>query len=133
MSEEEIIDDLEDFLMVNQIIERFIDETAGTRQFDVASMSKKDYLAIQGLLDLYNKQKEKNKAIEVARKDLPKDVELVVVTKEDFEINFGSEYISKDKIKAKIEELENIKLCGDKFYKHLTEMKIKVLQELLEE
>lgn len=41
--------------------------------------------------------------------------------------------INKSKIIEKIEELEDIKLCGDKIHCAITEYKIKVLQELLNE
>ena len=43
------------------------------------------------------------------------------------------QYISKTKIKDKIQELENIKLCADKFFEWQTENKIKLLKELLDE
>ena len=40
-------------------------------------------------------------------------------------------YIKKTEIEKKIEELENIKLCSDDFFKLITENKIKLLQSLL--
>lgn len=68
--------------------------------------------SIFGILDLYNKQKETIKELETRAKfckvhDLPKDVVSIVFYKEDFERNFGNDFISKEKIKAKIEELKD--------------------------
>lgn len=77
--------------------------------------------------------KEKNKVIEIFRKDIPGDTE-IVMRKEDFERNYSSEYIRKDKIKAKIEILE--KLLNErknKKAKENLEIKIITLKELLEE
>lgn len=62
-------------------------------------VSEEHYSIFADLLDLYQKEKEKNKVIEIFRKDMPEDTELVVMRKEDFDRNFGSEYIHKDKIK----------------------------------
>lgn len=53
----------------------------------------------KNVLDLYNKEKEKNIAIEIYRKDMPKDTKLIIMRKEDFDRNFSNEYIHKDKIR----------------------------------
>ena len=69
--------------------------------------------AIQGLLDLYNKEKEKNAS-------LKKEIKLMK------SININDNYISKDKIKQKIKELEE-----KSDYWNCDE--IEILKELLEE
>lgn len=75
--------------------------------------TKKEYKvaeAIDGLLDLYNKEKEKNKILKSYSGNLPENVEMILLTKTDFERNISDDYISKDKIKEKIEERFGI-LC----------------------
>jgi hypothetical protein len=52
---------------------------------------------------------------------------------ENAEYDMSVDYIPKSKIKEKIEELENTKLCSDRFYQLITEDKIKLLQELMED
>lgn len=88
--------------------------------------------AIQGLLDLYNKEKEKNKRIKdgvliVGRRNGKSAEQKIILDK----------YISKDKIKAKIEELNDLNspfaqrvIKGKEVY--LTEMVQNILQSLLE-
>lgn len=85
-------------------------------------------VAIETLLTAYEKEKEKNKEIEeeieeLKRKErliktykgnLPEDVEFICLCKSDFERNISDDYISKDKIKAKIEEVEQWKLYNMK-------------------
>lgn len=73
--------------------------------------------AIKGLLDLYNKEKEKNK-------------ELIKKYMEAESIKFWNNYISKDKIKEKIKEWDKgiaWANADDHYYA------IKILQDLLEE
>ena len=83
-----------------------------------------NYEAIQGLLDLYNKEKEINADLVKTRiEDLQ---ELNRIQQEDF--------ISKDKIREKIEELEQIKATA--LTNRTIEMmndKISILNLILEE
>lgn len=78
--------------------------------------------AIQGLLDLYNKEKEKNKLLiegkfrEVAYKNS----------------YIKDNYVSKDRIKEEIKELENMKVDGEVFTTAVNFAK-KEFQKLLEE
>lgn len=57
----------------------------------------KENKAIRGLLDLYQKEKEKNKILD----------NMLLVNKEQYEfIKNKDNYISKDKVREKIEELD---------------------------
>ena len=84
--------------------------------------------AIQGLLDLYNKEKEKNKELE-NEKD-----KLIDLLRED-------KFIYKYKIREKIKELENIRKSMEDYILvsshsaniQAVDERIQVLQELLEE
>lgn len=58
---------------------------------------------MQGLLDLYQKEKEKNKRYEKYLKSKDKQHEQVL---EYLETEKENEYLSKDKIRAKIEEIK---------------------------
>ena len=86
------------------------------------------------LLDLIEKQqkeieelKRKEQLIKTYKGNLPEDIEFICLCKSDFERNISDDYISKDKIKAKIEELER----GNK-NTFIRGEKILVLQSLLE-
>lgn len=98
MSEEEIKDIIKDFLELREI-----HSTDGLRK-SYLSIYKE---AIQGLLDLYNKEKEKNE--ELKMKLLEKDFHIDGL-KEDRRIAIEEiqeqYFISKDKIKEKIEEIK---------------------------
>ena len=66
---------------------------------------KKDMEAIEGLLDLYNKEKEKNEELDRFSKEvLKKNLELVDGQYNDI---IKDNYIHKDTIRKKIKELEN--------------------------
>lgn len=144
MSEEEIIKSCEEIIKSYQHFEdiREKDKQLGLFQWnnydEIFSKQKK---AIQGLLDLYNKQKERvveDDLVKYCRRTLPKDTIAIMMCNDDFCRNFGNDFISKDKIKAKIEELkEEIKGIIDKEkdvedYQCEQYYKIQVLQELLE-
>ena len=68
--------------------------------------------------------------------NLPKDIEGIFIFKKNFERDFGNDFISKDKIKAKIEELNkditNAE-AGDYEFIGACRYKKIVLLELLEE
>ena len=76
----------------------------------------KERQTILGLLDLYNKEKEKNASLQ-------KETKLMK------SININDNYIYKDKIKEKIKEYKELKEIDKMAY----EEQIKPLQELLEE
>ena len=89
------------------------------------SIDKIELEAIQGLLDLYNKEKEKNKNLLLQLKD--SENELLEVT---------NNIISTDEIGEKIKELEKNKNTEVNIFSHdffTLERTIKVLEELLEE
>lgn len=60
--------------------------------------------------------------------NMPENAEIVCMIREDFERNFGNDYISKDKIREKIEAIEE--KSGHYFERAYA---ITSLQELLEE
>ncbi len=95
-------------------------------------INNNDSNAIQGLLDLYQKEKEKNWKYQVYC--LPNDVG---VKNGDKIITFDtSNYINKDKIREKIKEFEDsymISSISDSEEKEYYKLVIIVLQELLEE
>lgn len=64
-------------------------------------------------------EKNKNKVIEIFRKDMPKDTEIICMRKEDFERNYSSEYISKDKIK---ELLHSYSVTDERFMQYLNKL-----------
>lgn len=88
----------------------------------------------------YIEEKEKNQVIEVFRKDLPENVNIVCMIRDDFERNF--DFVSKDKIREKIEELKEpreITLTDEKgnskkvMYEEIYNDTIKILEKILEE
>lgn len=92
-----------------------------------------EYESIRKLYEIYNKEKEKNKELEVLKDSYSDDKIRNTVIKRFREV-IEQDYISKDKIKEKIKELEQIKNTA------LTERtidmmndKIIVLEQLLEE
>lgn len=119
MTEEEIIDILENVIIFKNTSDKFTDL---------------DLNAIQGLLDLYNKQKEKLKAYEIKKENVA-----FVMRQYGKTNNIIKEYISKDKIREKIKELK--KECIDCSYRKMLNCKkqctiggtTKVLKELLNE
>ena len=162
LSEEEII----------KIVDKFID---GYRQCNIETGETiipyqygkgqkfcyvEDFEAIQGLLDLYNKEKEKNKKLEENSVDKNK-LKNIMRKAQDYQLNYkdtvlfnilkqeifgdiewtnlenepiNKNYISKDKIKEKIEECNNIiQETNDYDVCKATSNYIDILQELLEE
>lgn len=103
-----------------------------------------DKVSLQGLLDLYQKEKEKNKELEKKYKEknkllktykgnLPKNVELICLCKDDFERNISTDYISKDKIREQIKGLKNIIEFRKPTYEDCLKYTIDILEDLLEE
>ena len=99
---------------------------------------------LQTVLNLIDKQQKKIKDFKkqinmkkVMVKNMPKDVELILMYKNDFDRNFGSNYISKDKIKQKIKELERLNKEQEipvlKEYKFIRKEMIKYFKELIGE
>jgi len=131
MSEEEIIKVLEDRLEnSNQYV--LYHSWVGTECFE----------AIQGLLDLYNKEKEKNKELEefgehikiFREKNLSSEIDYVIALKSNFMGYLKTDYVSKDKIRETIKELEGQEIWYIQ-NKGLDELygRIDMLKELLEE
>ena len=87
--------------------------------------------AIQGILDLYNKQKEKNKKLEEERTEIRKKIGKY--------INRNDNYISKDKIREIVDIYDKdfcefVKLPnGEEMCCSDSEILVEYLRELLEE
>lgn len=105
MSEEEINEIIKDFMELKEI------HSSDSLRKSYLSIYKE---AIQGLLDLYNKEKEKYIFEKVAKEEVEELLE---------------DSISKDKIREKIKEYKGLKEIDKMAY----EEQIKPLQELLEE
>lgn len=127
LSEEEIMEYINTIKPKN--LNNYKDET------NCALITKKQVKAIQGLLDLYKQEKEKNKELKkyyATRKEVEDLKETIACLHES-----AKDYISKDKIKEKIEELKK----EQKEYENSQEWEIQddivaqinVLEELLEE
>lgn len=88
------------------------------------------------ILKLIEKQQKEIEDLEIKTKavtayhcdDLPTDVKMIILSKNDFERNINNDYICKDKIREKIKELEK-----EGFKSIAISEKINVLKELLEE
>lgn len=117
LSEEEIIKDLKNFIAFAQKEENFI--YYSEYKFDNELAER-----VQGLLDLYQKEKEKNKELE-KELDICNDCE----TAQSIAILNS---ISKDKIKAKIEEYCE-KMQKENEHVNCYDYAVYFLQELLEE
>lgn len=148
LSEEEIIDILQN-VIADEVIGTYCLEIQKTTNCAKNCEKEDCYLiqAIQGIVDLYQKEKQKyndminccnelmkqiskekdlnnelqirykiehekyleeknkNKTIEIFSQHMPANTEIVCMSKDDFERNFSSEYIHKDKMREKIEYL----------------------------
>lgn len=129
MSEEEIIDIVKE-IKSHQVA---FYEPKEHKQILKNYFTKEQSDAIQGLLDLYQAEKEKNEELEMRL--LEKDL-YIDGLKEDRRIAIEEiqeeYYISKDKIKEKIEEYEEILQSSiiKEDYKKEVEHIIRVLEEL---
>lgn len=85
MNEEKIMHIIKGKLL---LIKRMLEEDDNDAHASAYEMQSEDFEAIQGLLDLYSKEKEKVKRYE-----------------KQLDLNF----VSKDKIKAKIEEFKTLR------------------------
>ena len=125
MSEEEIIKNAKKFI---EYLETDLDgnDENGIKWI----LYQRDLTTIQGLLDLYKKEKEKNKELELEIDKINEEKELYKFSGQNAFINvfINSNYISKDKIKEKI---ELIKSLNEKIY--YEENVIDILNDLLEE
>ena len=115
MSEKEILDIIKDFLQLKEI------HSTDSMSKSFLSVYKE---AIQGLLDLYNKEKEKNKELE--------NTDLTTVYMDGF---YDGEKKWKDKIREKLEQLKKDMTKREEslelFYRK--RFCFEILQELLEE
>ncbi len=55
--------------------------------------------AIATLYTLYEKEKQKNKLLKTYKGNLPENVEMICLCKDDFERNISSDYVKKDVIR----------------------------------
>ena len=117
MNEEEIIKYIENDIEIDTDTASWFEENNETRK-----QIEKGIEAYKGLLDLYNQEKEKNKEL----------IDTIAIYKSTL-----SDYIHKDKIKEKIEDLKNeyrqLEETSDFIIADVIQPKIQVLQELLEE
>lgn len=108
-----------------------IDKLDESNNMDLNELKKQ---AIQGLLDLYEKEKEKNKRYLKYLENKDKHYESVL---EYLESEKEQDYISKDKARGKIEEINNEKLnySEDEYYleNEIKGYAIDKIKELLEE
>ena len=86
--------------------------------------------AIQGLLDLYNKEKQLNYEIKNLLESTPKELLDKAVAINNTIGFIKDNFVEKDKIKDKIKELEE--QCKTELLTTWLEAKIEVLEELLE-
>lgn len=129
--EEKIMDIIKGKLLM---IKRMLEEDDNDGHTSAYEMQSEDFEAIQGLLDLYNKEKEKNKELEDTLKQTQnswyKDTKVIEKQSKEIEelnrlkgfemldiFNMGKQssrqriefdYVDKDKIKAKIQECREI-------------------------
>jgi len=89
---------------------------------------KKDKEAIETLLTAYEKEKEKNKTLEEL---LQGNLFKLYKHYKDLASSYQANSVSKDKIKAEIKELQNMKVDGEVFTTSVN-YAIMVLQSLLE-
>lgn len=141
MSEEKIIKDLKKYIAFSEKEENFNNSEEYLFNYDLS-------IRIQAILDLYNKEKEKNKELEKENSEI-REWKYVIDTCEDLdklkELDLikikGKEYISKDKIREKIQEdtkiIEHTILGGRRNGKTLEYGKrlgrIEMCEELLKE
>lgn len=144
MNEEEIMDIIKGKLLM---IKRMLEEDDNDGHASAYEMQSEDFEAIQGLLKLYNKEKEKNKEHKTRIRNLEckiiRQKEQISGLRSKYHVDawLEDDYISKDKIKAKIEEVEQWELYNMKIPRLSTlderlgaKIGIKyVLQSLLEE
>ena len=133
------------------ILEKFIskyNEFKTKNGIATLTIDRKEKQAIENLIarnkeleDLYNKEKIKNRNVEMLRiACLPDNTKMVVMYKDDFNRNWRNDFIPKSKVKEKIEELKK-KMEEDEvdeFGIHTIgwsclDYVVEVLQELLEE
>ena len=76
--------------------------------------------ALKNLIQRNKELEETYEHIKFVRGSLPKDTLMIAMCNEDFCRNFGEDYISKSKIKAKIEELKNQMLNEEDLYQFNT-------------
>ena len=137
-----------------KIIKKIIYDKQGKRMnyidiYNVVDNECNDFIqAIENLIarnkelkDLYNKEKIKNRNVEMLRiACLPDNAKMVVMYKDDFNRNWRNDFIPKSRVKEKIEELKK-KMEEDEvdeFGIHTIgwsclDYVVEVLQELLEE
>lgn len=110
MSEEKIMNIVKGkLLMINKMLEQDQEEGHGSAY----EMQAEDFEAIQGLLDLYNKEKAKNKELydKGYKEGLTKTLQPQIL--ENWKksnaniIKIKSQFVSKDKIKEKVIEVKN--------------------------
>ena len=133
MSEEEVIEIIKDFLELREI------HSSDSMTKSYLSVYKE---AIQGLLDLYNKEKEKREIAEENHKVLSLDLGQALkdlglpedtIISDELVLEINKRYVSKDKIKEKIEEYYEYdkKMQKEKDWHTNEYYKAKTLEELL--
>ena len=137
LSEEEIIKD------IVEIVELAKKEIENNDENITATLDLQDLKSLKGLLDLYKKEKEKREIAEENHKVLSLDLGKAlkelglyedIIIADELVLEINKRFVSKDKIKAKIEEYNKqrqkaeTQKINDMFVDY-----IDVLQELLKE
>jgi len=108
---------------------------------DIVEEVDKDYRAIETLLTAYEKEKEKREIAEENHKVLSLDLGKALkelglyedtIIADELALEINKRFVSKDKIKAEIEELEKIIEFEKPSYEDTLKYTIEVLQSLLE-
>ena len=81
--------------------------------YDLSTITNESLSKLGIILNLIEKQSKEIERLKIALdlkcnklqcKNMPDNIEMILMYKNDFDRNFGNDYVSKDKIKAKIEE-----------------------------
>lgn len=128
MSEEEIMKNLNNVLEKWQEIIKMEDEQE--REIEMSMyFEEMPFYEIQGLLGLYNKEKEKNQELKVL---IEQNLKYSHNLEKDLFENCSNYIVSKNKIKEWLIELDNMKVDGEVFTTAVNFAK-RILQEILNE
>lgn len=142
LSEEEIVEDAKQYINnIKELLNNGKNDMTEQENIDFYTLQ----IVIQGLLDLYNKEKEKREIAEENYKVLSLDLGQALkelglyedtIIADELVLEINKRYISKDKIKGKIEILNTNIVNAERFdgdYIGNCRFAKYILQELLEE
>ena len=90
-------------------LEEIMLEIEEIKRIDRTRFTSSELQAIQGILDLYNKEKEKNKRLEEERKQFYEGEMYTAKQLKNIEKTTHKYWIHKDKIKEILDDIENNK------------------------